>query len=187
MDFSNHSELSTPFIAALIDSEPNTSTHNNVLSVVDTKGDTSCCKDAARSSSCDHLLDAVLYLLMFVQFGVFFLIRNEETASVTVGLNFSVISVVICLFMLATHLFRTVLTETGVSHDLAMILPELMAVLSMWLAMFQHVMAGVFLLVGSEFAMALVVVAVNSYRLYNFGTNGALEGQSREEDENCLV
>jgi hypothetical protein len=106
-------------------------------------------------------MDFLLIALLFLQFGIFFYVEDPSVE----GLEFSKVTFSIVLFFIATHLYRTVLTEIGYSFELAMLLPEIIVVVAMAIAYFQHVVAAFLFLLAGMIFLALTVVVINSYRL----------------------
>jgi hypothetical protein len=194
MDYSNHSELSVPFIAVALSTLHGTNEDTKAPSSSD---DRPTQKNEAEQqpmmatsgtgsgpiSLCDHVTNLALYALLLVQFGTFFYYNDDAVSE----MNWTVVNISITLFMVSTHLYRCVMNEIGVSDARAMLFPELAIVISMLLAYLQHVMPAFLLLTACQFCMALAGATVNGYRLYHFNENVPAENSPDKSHEDSVV
>lgn len=115
-----------------------------------------CCNDTS--------MHVALYLLLLLQFGLAF--YADYDGAVAAGLNWTLVNLSIVLFMVAAHLYRNVLDEIEVCHDVVVLVPEVIVVATMGLVYGHQMLPGFLLLVAGKLLMALTVVFVNSYRLW---------------------
>jgi hypothetical protein len=154
MNYSNHCELSIPLVGTLpqeVDCQDNE--ENTVDSIPDKAGHTNCH---------DTLMTVVLYILLFLQFGVVFYAQDDAVD----GLRWPAVNIAICLYIVSTHLYRNALTKTTKnSSGAAMLIPEILIVAIMALVLFRQVVPALCLLVAGNLMLALTAVDVTSYRL----------------------
>jgi hypothetical protein len=111
---------------------------------------------------CETVITITLYILLYVQFGLFFYLGDDAVN----GLTWTVVNSSICLSMVATHLYRTALTEIHVSSDIAMLIPEILTVTCMGLIYFRQLIPAFLLLVAGNLITATTSVVVDAYRLW---------------------
>lgn len=171
MEYSNHGELVLPLVGTL----PQEAQREE-------KEDLPSPEEEAESSSAtnfnDFLISVALFCLMFIHFGLIF---GSDSDHIIDGINWSTINISIVLFIVATYLYRNALTDCGISNDVAMLLPEMIIVVSMGLVFFFQVLAAFLLLAFGKFFMAFTVVVINSYRLWFVQADG-VAAKSTEDD-----
>jgi len=168
--YTNNAELATPLIGTLpqeVERQENKKSHDVAVEYANVDDSQSREVEEEEDTCCESFMSVLLYVLLFLQFGIFFYVEDPAVDT----LDFSVVACSIFLFIVATHLYRNVLTEIG-SSDIEMLLPEVIIVVSMGIAYFQHVVAAFLFLIAGKLFMALTVVLINAYRLC----------QSEEED-----
>lgn len=134
--------------------------------------------DDKRQSFCEHILAVMLHILLLVDFGIFF---YREDPSVE-DLDWKIVSFSIVLYLITTLLYRACLSDSNVSNDIALLLPEMAIVASMCIAFFQHVIAAFLLLVVVKFVMALCVIVISAQRLWKIGSSTCeVIGQDEKE------
>ena len=155
MDYSNHAELSVALVGTL---------PQEVAREIDEVNTTCTHEEEQTTTCCDTLMDLALYFLLFLQFGAVFYVQGDAVS----GLRWPIVNASICLFIVATHLYRNALAEIEVLSDAAMLLPEIIIVSSVGLVFFYQVLFAFLLLLTGILAMALTVVVINAYRLWNY-------------------
>jgi hypothetical protein len=158
MDYSNHCELVLPLVGTLPHEAQREESEDFPSSDAETETSSS-------SKYKDLLISVALFCLMFIHFGLIF---GSNSDHVIEGIHWSTINISALLFIIATYLYRNALTDCGISNDAAMLLPELIIVVSMALVFFFQVLAAFLLLAFGKLFMAVTVVVINSYRLWFF-------------------
>jgi hypothetical protein len=170
MDYSNHKELVLPLVGTLPQEAQREERQDAPSSEPETETSPS-------SDYKDFLISIALFCLMFVHFALIF---GSDSDQVIEGVNWSTMNISTVLFIVATYLYRNALTDCGISNDAAMLVPELIIVVSMALVFFYQALAAFLLLAFGKFFMAFTVVVINSYRLW-FAQEDDVAAKSTEE------
>lgn len=113
------------------------------------------------SSYMDHATTVCLPVLLFLQFGIAFQAYDGEID----GVQWSVVSLSIVLFTLATFLYGKVMADAGVDCVASILLPEYIVVTVVVLSCFHRLFLAYAVLVGGVLTLALVVVICSVYLL----------------------
>jgi hypothetical protein len=111
----------------------------------------------------DTWMSIVLFLLMFLQFGILF---HDDKDHVIQGISYKTINLSIGLFILATYLYRHALYDCQVQNDVIMLVPEILIIFAMILGFFHYILLAFLTLAIGKLYMACTVIIINSYHLW---------------------